>query len=598
MRLIIAGYEFKRETDIIGLNMTLIQLEKLIAKIVAGSLSGKLDLSRLNVSLTADAKHGDYATNAAMVYAKDLGRTPREVAEELAQALKAASADIEKVEVAGPGFINISLSNQAVARSAQAATTREPVQYAGKTVVAEYSDPNPFKVLHVGHLYTSVVGDAIANLIETAGGTVHRVNFGGDVGLHVAKTMWAILGELGDSGVETLDKIPEETRSDWMAKAYVAGTRAYDEASEEGHDPQAKLDILQLNRIVYDVWNLEAASSDSYHNIAVADVQAIYRKCRKWSYEYFDAFYARIGTKFEKYYPESEVAPLGLATVRKQLKLGVYKDSAGAVVFEGEPYGLHTRVFITSQGLPTYEAKDTGLLMTKWQDYHFDRSVVITGNDIIEYMKVVLKSVEQFEPELVARTVHLTHGNVKLAGNEKMSSRKGNFLRAVDVLELAGAANKAANGHDDERVVLGAVKYSFLKQRIGADLVFIPEESVSLDGNSGPYLQYAHARARSILAKAGKTPVAELAELDSQERVLALKISEYADVVERSVDELMPHYIATYLYELAQIFNRFYEGSRVIGDVREAERLQLVKLYADVLGAGLAILGIEAPDRL
>jgi len=598
MGLIITGYEFKREADIIGLNMTLNQLEKLIAKIVADTFGPELDAGRLNVSLTADSKHGDYATNAAMVYAKDLGRSPREAAEELAGAIKAASTDIESVEVAGPGFINITLSNRAVAKSAQAATTRKPEQYAGKTVVAEYSDPNPFKVLHVGHLYTSVVGDAIANLIETAGGTVHRVNFGGDVGLHVAKTMWAILAELGAGGAEALDDIPEAERSDWMAKAYVAGTRAYEEASEEGHDPQPKLDILQLNRIIYEVWSLEPESVDTYKGLPVADIEAIYRLCRKWSYGYFDAFYARIGTKFEKYYPESEVAPLGLATVRKQQKLGVYKDSAGAVVFEGEPYGLHTRVFITSQGLPTYEAKDTGLLMTKWRDYHFDRSVVITGNDIIEYMKVVLKSVEQFEPELVARTVHLTHGNVKLAGNEKMSSRKGNFLRAVDVLELAGAANKAANGHEDERVVLGAVKYSFLKQRIGADLVFIPEESVSLDGNSGPYLQYAHARARSILAKAGKIPDAKLDDLDKQERVLALKISEYVDVVERSVDELMPHYIATYLYELAQIFNRFYEGSRVIGDVREAERLRLVTLYADVLSAGLSILGIEAPDRL
>ncbi len=578
--------------------MTLNQLTSQIGKIVTDTLGSDLDLSRIAVSLTADAKHGDYATNAAMVYAKDLGRSPREVAAELAAAVKAASPDIEQVEVAGPGFINITLSSQAVAKSAQSATNFRPDKYKGKTVVAEYSDPNPFKVLHVGHLYTSVVGDAIANLIENAGGTVHRVNFGGDVGLHVAKTMWAILGELGGDGVDGLDKIPADKRSDWMAKAYVEGTRAYDEASEEGHDPQVKLGIMQLNRMIYEVWNKGAATGEPYGDVSAAEVEAVYRLCRKWSYEYFDAFYGRIGTKFEKYYPESEVAPLGLATVRKQLKLGRYQESAGAVVFEGEPHGLHTRVFITSQGLPTYEAKDVGLVMTKWQDYHFDQSVVITGNDIIEYMKVVLKSIEQYEPELVARTTHLTHGNVKLAGNQKMSSRKGNFLRAVDVLELAGEANKAANGHDDERVVLGAIKYSFLKQRIGADLIFIPEESVSLDGNSGPYLQYAHARARSILVKVDKVPPTPLVELDVAERVLAMKISEYADVVERSVDELMPHHIATYLYELAQIFNRFYEGSRVIGDERQEQRLQLVKLYADVLGAGLGILGIEAPDRL
>jgi len=578
--------------------MTLNQLEKLISQIVADSLGSELDMGRLSVSLPGDAKHGDYATNAAMVYAKDLGRVPRELAEELAVAIKGASADIDRADVAGPGFINITLTNQAVAASAQAAAAFKHKQYAGQTVVAEYSDPNPFKVLHVGHLYTSVVGDAIANLIEAAGGTVHRVNFGGDVGLHVAKTMWAILGKVGDEGVAGLAKIPAAQRSAWMATAYVEGTRAYEEAAEAGHDPEAKSDIIRLNQIIYDIWNAEAPAEGSYKDSSLDDIKAIYLRCRTWSYEYFDAFYARIGTKFEKYYPESEVAPLGLATVREQLKHGVYEESDGAIVFKGEPYGLHTRVFINSQGLPTYEAKDVGLIMTKWQDYHFDRSVVITGNDVTEYMKVVLKSVEQFEPELVARTTHFTHGNVKLAGSQKMSSRKGNFLRAVDVLELAGEANKAANGHDDERVVLGAVKYSFLKQRIGADQVFIPEESVNLEGNSGPYLQYAHARARSILAKVAGVHDADMGELGESERVLAAKVSEYADVVERSIDELMPHYIATYLYELAQIFNRFYEGSRVIGDERQAQRLHLISLYADVLAGGLSILGIAAPDRL
>jgi arginyl-tRNA synthetase len=275
----------------------------------------------------------------------------------------------------------------------------------------------------------------------------------------------------------------------------------------------------------------------------------------------------------------------------------VYKESDNAVVFEGEPYGLHTRVFINSHGLPTYEAKDVGLIMQKWQDYHFDRSVIITGNDINEYMKVVLKSIEQFAPDLVARTTHFTHGNVKLAGGVKMSSRKGNILRAVDVLEAAHDANKAASGRDDEQAVLGAVKYAFLKQRIGADLIYDPAESVSLEGNSGPYLQYAHARARSILRKAGTTETG-ITDLDPLERSLARKISEYPEVLDKAVAELLPHLICTYLYELAQAFNRFYEHAKVVGDPREATRLQLVGLYADVLRHGLELLGIVAPEQL
>lgn len=563
--------------------MTLHELKTEIDRVVAAELGGGLDAGRATVTPAAEAKFGDYASNAAMVYARDLKRPPREVAEQLAKAFEDGVDGVAKAEVAGPGFINLTLSDVALAAGAQAAATYRPQNYAGQQVVTEYSDPNPFKVLHVGHLYTSIVGDAVSNLIAAAGGTVHRVNFGGDVGLHVGRTLWGIMRELGGEHPGKLTEIPEEQRSEWMARAYVAGTQAYED------DEAAKSEIKRLNAAVY------AIHANEDHDSALAK---IYWTCRTWSYDYFNVFYNRIGTHFEKYYPESETAPLGLETVRAQLAKGVYKESDGAVVFEGEPYGLHTRVFINSQGLPTYEAKDIGLIMTKWQDYHFDRSVVITGNDIIEYMKVVLKSLEQFEPELAARTTHLTHGNVKLAGGAKMSSRKGNFLRAVDVLDLAAEANVQANGQNDVRVVLGAVKYSFLKQRLGADQVFIPEESVSLEGNSGPYLQYAHARARSILAKANGEVSHNLQQLDAAERALAMKLSEYADVLDRAVEELLPHHVATYLYELAQTFNRFYEGSRVIGDPREAQRLRLAELYADILRDGLGLLGIEAPDRL
>lgn len=530
-----------------------------------------------------DEQFGDYATNVALQLAGRLQRSPRDVATELVEAVRAELGDqVKDIAIAGPGFINITLGDAEVLKAAQAAPLTKPSTFAGKVVITEYSDPNPFKVLHAGHFYTSVVGDAITNLVRVAGGDVHTVNFGGDVGLHVGKTMWAILKDLGGEHPEKLNDITEDQHSEWMAKNYVIGTNAYEE------DEQAKAEIIDMNKRVYQLF------ADDDHDSPFAQ---IYWTCRQWSYDYFDAFYARIGTHFEKYYPESSVAPLGLATVKDQYEKGVYKDSDGAIVFEGEPYGLHTRVFINSHGLPTYEAKDVGLIMAKWRDYHFDQSVIITGNDIVEYMKVVLKSIEQFQPDLAKHTTHITHGNVKLAGGVKMSSRKGNFLRAVDVLDIAAEANKQATGRDDEQAVLGAIKYSFLKQRIGADIIYVPEESVSMEGNSGPYLQYAHARARSILAKA-EQGTAAITGLEVGERSLARKISEYPDVVEKSVNELLPHHICTYLYELAQSFNRFYEHNRVIDDERQAIRLQLVGLYADVLRDGLGLLGIAAPERM
>jgi arginyl-tRNA synthetase len=535
-----------------------------------------------------DPQFGDYSTNVAMQLAKRLGRDPHQIAERLAIKLR-EHGDFSEVTVAGPGFINMRVADTALSSQlddiqASGDNYGRPTSYVDKVVVTEYSDPNPFKVLHAGHLYTSIIGDAISNLVELAGGTVHRVNFGGDVGLHVGKTMWAILRRLGGEHPEKLDDIVEAERSEWMAAAYVEGTNAYEE------NEQAKSEIIALNKRVYNIVN------DNDHDSAFA---RIYWTCRQWSYDYFNAFYARINTTFEKYYPESETAPIGLKTVLEQKEKGVYVESQGATVFIGEPYGLHTRVFINSEGLPTYEAKDVGLSIKKWQDYHFDESIIITGNDITEYMKVVLKSIEQFEPTLAERTRHFTHGNVKLAGGVKMSSRKGNFLRAVDVLDSVAVENEATQGNRDEAPVLGAVKYAFLKNRIGPDIIFDPKESVSIQGNSGPYLQYAHARAVSIIAKS--SPVVDVKitrQFDAYERALLIKMTEYPEVLQLAVSELSPHLVATYLYELAQVFNRFYEKSHVIGDKREAIRVELVTAYARILKNGLTVLGIPAPNKL
>lgn len=539
----------------------------------AFDLDVQVDLTR------PEAQFGDFSTNVAMKLAGQLGKKPRDIAEKVAASIRELPEVIE-TSVAGPGFINIRLNDAALLRLW---STEAPQVYRHQTVVTEYSDPNPFKVLHAGHLYTSVMGDAISNLIAAAGGDVHRVNFGGDVGLHVGKTMWAIGSALGGFSVEKLSVVPEGEHANWLAARYVEGTNAYEE------DEMAKQEIVALNKKIYQIH-----SEDDHES----DVARVYWTTREWSYEYFDAFYERIGTKFEKYYPESAVSDRGLQEVKAQIG-EVFSESNGAVVFAGEAFGLHTRVFINGEGIPTYEAKDVGLIFTKYDEYKFDRSVVITGNEQEQYMSVVLKAIEQFAPELAQSSMHLTHGLVKLSGGVKMSSRKGNFLRAVDVLDVASEANREANGADDERVSLGAVKYAFLKVRMGGDIVYDPKESVSLQGNSGPYLQYAHARACSIIAKAGEARADESdIAFDPSERALALKLSEYQEVLARAVADLMPHHICTYLYELAQVFNRFYEKSHVAGDPREAIRLVLVERYAQTLRSGLKLLNIDAPDHL
>ena len=594
----------------------------------------------------------DYSSNAPLKLAKELRKPPMEIAEELRAQLGAFESVCDngskrrsgprndgrerggeqKLLISAPGFLNFTLSDeylseQIVELGKDFEQNISLDEYKDKTVICEFSDPNPFKVLHVGHLYTSIVGDAISRLYEYAGAKVVRANFGGDVGLHVAKTMYILR-----------QKSPVELTIEDIAKCYVEGTAAYED------DEQAHEEITKLNKEIYRinaegehgrVTDLEGAprpqlcedgggkSGRTRPEVNLAD---LYWRGRELSYDYFKTFYASIGLKFDKYYPESTVAGLGLKIVQEQLERGVYEKSDGAVIFDGEKYGLHTRVFINKEGVPTYEAKDVGLIFTKWDDYHFDKSIVITGNEQLEYMKVVLKSVEQYAPELVERTDHLTHGLVKLPGNEKMSSRKGNFLKAVDVLEMVREALKSEYDSDDETVSLAATKYAFLKYKMGGNIIFDPKESVKMTGNSGPYLLYACVRAKKILASVGKNelqnahsfasslapvvtglasslaPVVANAHSSSilhlSERQLAKKILDYKTILQEAVQEMAPHKVANYLYELAQEFSRFYEHCPVAGSERETERAQIVKVYLDTMTHGLNILGIEIPEEM
>lgn len=540
-----------------------------------------LDLydEKVEVELTQpEPKFGDFACSVALMLASEVGRSPREIAQEIADKIK-TNEQIANVDVAGPGFINIKLTDKTLLSMAKVYPAQS---FKGKVVLTEYSDPNPFKVLHAGHLYTTVAGDAISKLFEAAGAKVHRVNFGGDVGLHVGRTMWAILQKLGGENPEALKKVSENKRADWLADAYVKGTAAYED------DEKAKKEIIDLNKKVYQL------HKDNDHKSEFAQ---IYWTTREWSYQAFDAFYARLGTKFDKYYPESEVTQLGLQTVKDNIGK-VYEESDGAVVFKGEEHDLHTRVFINREGLPTYEAKDVGLIMHKQQDFNPDLSVILTGNEQEHYLNVVMKSIEQFNPDLVAKTKHIHNGLLKMSGGEKMSSRKGNILKATDILDEVKSIVEKEHGKENSIAIsLGAIRYALLKNRIGGDIHFDIKESVSLQGNSGPYLQYAHARARSILSKTKLTPrVAD--ELTDEERTLVRKISEYSMVVDEAALELAPHKICTFLFDLAHEFNRFYEGNRIVGDSREGERLTIVNLYADTLKHGLQLLGIEPLETM
>lgn len=506
-----------------------------------------------------EEQFGDYSTNVAMQLAPKVSKSPRLVAEALATEAKNIPG-IADATVAGPGFINLKLTDEKLAEMVQKSTNL-PEPLAGQEIVLEHTDPNPFKEFHVGHAYSNTVGVSVGKILQAAGANVHQVTYQGDVGLHIAMAIYGL-----KQGQE-------------LFSAYAFGVKA---ASD---NPQAKSEIEAINAELYNGQNEE--------------VNRLYDDGRKRSLAEFEKIYHQLSAVFEKNYFESDTAGEGQEIVKRNIGK-VFEESDGAVIYKGEKAGLHTRVFITSKGLPTYEAKEMGLAFAKNRDYPQAKEfIVITGNDIDDYFNVLVAAIKEVSPELGAKIRHSSHGIVRLPEG-KMSSRTGK-VKTFESLK-SDLESKARELYGDEKdkpeTVLGAMKYEFLKHRVGSDFIFDVDESISLQGNSGPYLQYAHARACGIIQKAGDIQAGQVSDFEPGERSLARKISEYPEVVAKATAELMPHYICTYLYELAQVFNRFYENNRVVDDPRQDSRLRLVKAYADVLKNGLGLLNIAAPEHI
>lgn len=526
------------------------------------------------VTLTRpDPQFGDYATNVALQLAKPLGKNPREVAEAIAATLR-ESGEFSEVTVAGPGFINLRLDGAALLALLDSSILhgRE-----SEKIVIETNNPNPFKAMHIGHAFNAILADTVANLLDADGAEVHRVSYHGDVGAHVGKSMWSLLRYV-DGDIGKLHAIAPEDRNSFMSRMYAEG------ATAAKNDEQAKQEIESLTQRSFTL-------DDPLY-------KEIYETCKAWSFAEIDAIVARLGNKpIEKRYLESEADALGVETVKAHVG-DVFVESDGALVFPGEKYGIFDNAFVTSRGRGLYGARDLGLMQLKNNDFHAKKSYIVTAEEQRDYFRGVIKAAELCLPELKDVTVNISTGTVKLTTG-KMSSRTGDVVEINWLFDRIGEAITERGGEATDAIVAGALRYQFLKVRIGSDVVFDINEAVSLHGNSGSYLQYAYARASSILEKATATPQ-ELAsiELADTERALVRKMTEYAGVIATAQRDLLPHQICAYLYELAQEFNRFYEKNQVVGSDREAERVTLVGQYATTLKDGLLILGIEAPERM
>ncbi|HEY0221151.1 MAG TPA: arginine--tRNA ligase, partial [Candidatus Paceibacterota bacterium] len=377
-----------------------------------------------------------------------------------------------------------------------------------------------------------------------------------------------------------------------LKDAYAHGNKEYEE------NEKAKEEILEINKKIYDERDEE--------------INKILEESRKESLEQFESIYKRLDSKFDYHFYESESGEVGKELVEENIGKVFEKGEKGAVIFQGENFEpkTHTRVFLNSEGLPTYEAKELGLAQIKKDWLNYDKSITVTGNEQDSFFQVVEVAIGEVFPELKGKLMHLSHGMLKLPSG-KMSSRTGSVIRADDLIEqvkdkvLEKIKDREFNDKEkdsiSEIIAIGAIKYSILRQAIGGDIVFDFDKSVSFEGDSGPYLQYATVRASSILEKSkGVVEISEEIPVDWQTTNLERLLERFGSIVEKSGREYSPHYLVTYLTELASEFNRFYAEHKIIdeNDQTSGYRLAITEAFVNVMTKGLHLLAIKVPEKM
>jgi len=557
-----------------------------------------IDNDDITVEHPDNLDHGDFASNIALQQADTYADDSRSLAEEIVKNIDNDDEVIKAVEVAGPGFINFYLSDEwlidAIAdinRVGQDFGNND--ELSGERVIVEYTDPNPFKVFHIGHLMSNTVGESLARLYEAAGAQVKRANYQGDVGMHVAKALW---------GIQKNDDLHPDSVADW-GQAYAHGAQAY-EKNEAAHK-----EIEAINKHIYEKGNTE--------------IHALYQRGREVSLRSFEKLYDALGTEFDYYFFESETGEDGKEIVEENTPK-VFEESDSAIVFDGEKRSdaLHTRVFVNQAGLPTYEAKELGLAWQKryavperpapWKDstnrfeYDFDTSLIVTGNEVNEYFQVVFEALSAVYPDLADKQTHIGHGMLERKDGT-ISSRAGDVVAAEDVMhDIKSAAadrlERIANDLQEEAaeaVAVAALKYSILRNGIGKNITFDKEQALSFEGDSGPYLLYTYVRTQSVLRKAQKKDISASCQNRPQEiGDLERRLYRFEEIVRTARQEHAPQLVATYLTRIASDFNTLYADQPIIDADANEYYLALTEAVGYVLKNGLHLLGIDTIERM
>lgn len=539
---------------------------------------------------------GDFTTNIALQFAKEIGKPPRDIANEVktyieAQVDNKAGQIISEISVAGPGFLNFTIipeyyweELQNVTETYGVITAKEP-----KRIIVEYGQPNTHKLPHIGHIFSYVAGDSIARILEKNGNTIKKANYRSDIGPNVAQSIYSWI-QKGRPVPETL-----EDKIRLLQLCYQEGNKLAKE------NPEAKAAITEINKQIY-----------KKDPVIMED----YLTTRQWCLDFYKEFEAHLDIHQEREYLESEVWQKGEEIIKQHIGDVFENGEGGAIIFKGEKVGLHTRVFLTQRDTPTYEAKDLGLAVLKYEEWPYDLAIVTTASEQNEYFKVIIEAISQAKPELRGKFKHIGFGMVSLSTG-KMSSRTGNILSGVDLVnEVLRRVSEIVNQREDfteeekkditHKISLAAIKFTFLRNNIMQNTKFDIDESLSIEGKSGPYIQYTYARIQSVLNQRAGTNQDLVNNIYSyqatKEELILMKYAlRFPEIVKTAGETLAPHLIADYIYNLAQFFNSFYNTNR-INDADAPEKITGRRLLTEkvgfVLKAGLQLLGIQTVNKM
>ena len=591
----------------------MVNIEEFISSVVARAAQELYGVSdNIQIQKTRKEFEGDY-TVVVFPLLRASKKSPEATATELGEKIVATTPEIRGFNVI-KGFLNLVVDASFWASRFEEIVATENFGMAepsGRTIMIEYSSPNTNKPLHLGHIRNNLLGYSVATILKANGHNVIKVNLVNDRGIHICKSMlaWQLYGggetpeSSGMKGDHLVGKYYVEFDKHYKAevKALVAEGMSEDEAKKKAPIMVAAQEMLRK-------W--EAKDPEVY---------SLWETMNGWVYEGFDVTYKALGVDFDKVYYESQTYLLGKSLVEDGLQKGVFfRKEDNSVWIDLEADGLDQKLLLRGDGTSVYMTQDLGTALSRFEENSLDDMIYVVGNEQNYHFQVLKLVLKKLGYEWSDNIFHLSYGMVELPEG-KMKSREGTVVDADDLIaDMVGTAREMSQelgkldgvSEEDaaaisEMVGLGALKYFILKVDPKKTMLFDPRESIDFNGNTGPFIQYTHARIRSILRKAEESGVTTegyaKAQLLPEEIELIKALSEYPATVRVAGQQFAPSVIAAYAYDLAKQFNGYYHDHSILKEERtevRALRLMLASEVARVIRSAMSLLGINVPERM